>query len=65
MSTGGSNRPFQMETWLVQPGLNRLSDGDRVVVLEPRLMDLLTCLASRPGEIVSTEDLLETVWLDF
>ncbi len=62
MPTGDANKNFRMGTWLVQPSLNRLSDGDRVVTLEPRLMDLLTYLASRPGKIVSADDLLETVW---
>ena len=63
MPTGDdANKNFRMGTWLVQPDLNHLSDGDRVVSLEPRLMDLLTCLASRPGEIVSADDLLDRVW---
>jgi TolB-like protein/DNA-binding winged helix-turn-helix (wHTH) protein/tetratricopeptide (TPR) repeat protein len=51
-----------MGSWLVQPSLNRLSDADQVVTLEPRLMAVLTCLASRPGKIVSLDEMLDTVW---
>ncbi len=62
MPVGDTNKPFRIGAWLVQPDLNRLSDGDRVVTLEPRLMNVLTCLASRPGKIVSPDKLLDTVW---
>ncbi len=41
MSDGDANEPFQLGTWLVQPSLNRLSDGDQVVTIEPRVMDTL------------------------
>ncbi len=62
MPTDDANKPFRLGTWLVEPDLNRLSDGDRVIALEPRSMDLLTYLASQPGKTVSADDLLETVW---
>jgi TolB-like protein/DNA-binding winged helix-turn-helix (wHTH) protein len=62
MSVGDSNKPFRTGAWLVQPELNRLTDNDRVVTLEPRLMAVLSCLASKPGRIISTDELLETVW---
>jgi TolB-like protein/DNA-binding winged helix-turn-helix (wHTH) protein/Tfp pilus assembly protein PilF len=62
MPQGDANKNFRMGPWLVQPDRNRLSDGERVVTLEPRLMDVLTCLAGRPGEIVSADKLLDRVW---
>ena len=62
MSDGDANKPFRLGTWLVQPSLNRLYDGDHVVALEPRVMGVLVCLASRPGKIVSADDLLYTIW---
>ena len=62
MPEGDTITPFLLGTWLVEPDLNRLSDGDRVVALETRLMDVLTCLASRPGKIFSTDELLDSVW---
>ncbi len=57
-----SRDPFLIGGRLVQPALNRVSGegGDQQV--EPRLMHVLVCLASRPGEVISRTDLLETVW---
>ena len=48
--------------WLVQPTLGRISRGDTVLRLRPQLMDLLLCLASRPGETLSKEEILDIVW---
>jgi len=62
MQKGDTNKPFRIGSWLVEPGLNRVSDGDHVVALESRLMDTLVCLASRPGKIVSADELLDIVW---
>ncbi len=62
MPEGDANKPFRLGTWLVQPSLNRLSDGDQIVALEPRVMGVLVCLASRPGKIVSADELLDTIW---
>ena len=62
MPEGDANKPFRLGTWLVQPGLNRLSDGDQIVALEPRVMGVLVCLASRPGKILSADELLDTIW---
>jgi len=62
MPQGDANKNFRMGPWLVQPDLNRLSDGDRVVTLEPRVMGVLVCLAGRPGKIVNADELLDRVW---
>jgi len=55
---------FRVGTWLVQPKLNSISSGEAAVRLEPKVMEVLVCLASRPGEPVSKETLLKTVWPD-
>ncbi len=62
MPDGDANKDFRLGTWLVQPSLNRLSDGDQVVTIEPRVMDTLVCLARRRGKILSANELLDTVW---
>ena len=62
MFTGDAKKPFRMGSWLVQPDLNRLSDGDKIITLEPRAMGVLVCLARRPGQIVRADELLDTVW---
>ena len=62
MPASDAIKPFRIGTWLVEPDLNRLSDGDRVVTLELRVMGVLVCLASRPGKIVRASELLDSVW---
>ncbi len=54
--------PFQLGSWLVEPGLLQVSSGRRTVRLEPRTMAVLCHLAARPGVTVSREELLDTVW---
>jgi len=48
--------------WLVEPALDALRRGAETVRLEPKAMELLVALANRPGEVVSREELLSTVW---
>jgi DNA-binding winged helix-turn-helix (wHTH) protein len=56
--------PFRLGEWTVHPSLNRVARDDRWVQVEPRVMHVLVCLASRPGAVFSREDLLEAVWTD-
>ena len=48
--------------WSVDPALDALRRGAETVRLEPKAMELLLVLASRPGQVVSREELLSTVW---
>lgn len=58
-----SDAPFSLGDWLVQPQLNRLSrPGGGDVQLEPKMMDVLVCLARNPGDVVSREALIDAVW---
>jgi DNA-binding response OmpR family regulator len=52
---------FQVGEWTVEPEFGRLSRGEDVVHLEPRVMDLLVFLAGRPGEVVGTQQILDHV----
>jgi len=59
------NGDFRVGTWLVQPNLNTVSSNGTAVRLEPKVMEVLVCLASRPdGEPVSKEAILKIVWPD-
>src|SRR5262249_21614175 len=40
----------------------RLSSDDRTIQVRAKVMDLLTYLAERPGEVISKEQLLDDVW---
>lgn len=54
---------FKLGEWLVEPQLNRLMRPDgETVQLEPKMMDVLVCLARHAGEVVSREQLIDAVW---
>jgi DNA-binding winged helix-turn-helix (wHTH) protein len=55
---------FRVAGWLVQPSLNRLTSDDRVVQIEPKLMDVLVFLAENAGQVVSKNDITDAVWPD-
>lgn len=48
--------------WLVTPSVNQLSHSDRLVTLEPRLIDLLVFFARHPDEVLSRDELIDNVW---
>jgi DNA-binding winged helix-turn-helix (wHTH) protein len=56
--------PFRVGEWTADPAGLAVTDGERVVRLRPKVMDLLTALASRPGEVLSKGELLDLVWSD-
>jgi DNA-binding winged helix-turn-helix (wHTH) protein/TolB-like protein/Tfp pilus assembly protein PilF len=62
--TPETSRPFNIGDWRVDPKLDEISRGDLVLKLEPRMVRLLARLAENPGEVVSTQQLLESVWPD-
>jgi DNA-binding winged helix-turn-helix (wHTH) protein/tetratricopeptide (TPR) repeat protein len=56
------NGTFRLGKWLVSPTLNRLSRGDTVAHLRPKVMDVLVVLAAHPGEVVAKDAILAAVW---
>jgi DNA-binding winged helix-turn-helix (wHTH) protein/TolB-like protein/Tfp pilus assembly protein PilF len=55
---------FRVGGWTVEPALNQLSAEGRNVKVEPKAMAVLLYLAERPGQVVTRETLLSTVWRD-
>src|ERR1041385_8343341 len=53
---------FSVGEWTAEPSRNLLLRGDEQVRVEPRVMDVLVCLAERADQPVSKEDLIERVW---
>jgi len=53
---------FRLGPWRVEPGLNRISSNGSSLRLEPKVMEVLVCLAHHPSETLSKEHLLQTVW---
>lgn len=58
----GPPRDFVVGHALVQPSLNRISIEGRTAQVEPKVMQVLTLMASRPGAVIARETFLETVW---
>jgi len=55
---------FQLGEWRVEPELDRICSGARVVKLEPRVMKVLLHLAAHVGHTASVAEILEDVWPD-
>ncbi|MDD5564351.1 MAG: tetratricopeptide repeat protein [Thermoanaerobaculaceae bacterium] len=53
---------FRVGEWAAYPSLNQLVRGEFVVRLRPKVMDVLAHLASRPGDVVSKDEILDAVW---
>lgn len=48
--------------WRVDAGSGRISRNGETIRLDVRAMRLLLCLAGRPGQVVSIDDLINHVW---
>src|SRR5262249_25366362 len=48
--------------WIVDPSLNSMSSQGRTIRLEPKIGEVLLCLAQHPGETLSKERLFQAVW---
>jgi len=57
------SQPFMVGEWLVEPAIEHISKGDLKEKVEPRVMDLLVCLASKGGEVITREELESKVWV--
>ena len=55
---------FRIGLWRVDPAIDEISRDGTTVKLEPRTMRVLLCLAEHAGEVVSVNQLLDTVWKD-
>lgn len=59
-----STASFLVGDWRVRPSTCEIDRENTVVKLEPKVMDLLQVLASRPGEVFTRIQLEEQVWPD-
>ena len=53
---------FRVGSWQVRPDACEIAKGSTIVKLQPKMMDLLQLLASRPGEVFTRIQLGEQVW---
>jgi DNA-binding winged helix-turn-helix (wHTH) protein/TolB-like protein/Tfp pilus assembly protein PilF len=54
--------PLQIGEWSADPAINELGRAGETQRVEPKVMEVLMVLASRPGAVVSREELLSLVW---
>ena len=53
---------LQIGDWWADPATNELGRAGETQRIEPKVMEVLMVLASRPGAVVSREELLSIVW---
>jgi TolB-like protein/DNA-binding winged helix-turn-helix (wHTH) protein/Tfp pilus assembly protein PilF len=53
---------FRVGPWLARPSLNSVSCDGTTVRLEPKVMEVLVCLAAHPGETLPKDELIRAVW---
>jgi transcriptional activator of cad operon len=56
--------PLQIGEWCVDPSLDQITRDGKAVKLEPRAMGVLICLAEHAGQVITVDQLLDTVWKD-
>ncbi len=62
MITRAKTECLTVGAWRAERLTGRISRAGEARALEPRVMDLLFLLASRPGEVFSREEILERLW---
>jgi len=55
--------PFLIGAWVVHPDRRVIERRGETRALEPRHVDVLCVLASRQGQVVSVEELLDACWM--
>ncbi|MFQ5568299.1 MAG: winged helix-turn-helix domain-containing protein [Rhodothermales bacterium] len=55
---------WRMGDWLIDADTHRISGPEGTTRVEPKVMHVLRCLAEQPGQTVSIDRLLHTVWGD-
>ncbi|MEM7297772.1 MAG: winged helix-turn-helix domain-containing protein, partial [Bacteroidota bacterium] len=59
-----TTRAYRIGEWTVQPSLLKISKGEKVLKIEPQLMEVLNLLVVKSGQIVTKEELKNSIWSD-
>jgi TolB-like protein/DNA-binding winged helix-turn-helix (wHTH) protein len=59
---GADSPAMRIGAWRVDPAREQISKDGATVRLERRSMQLLLCLAEKPGQVLSVDQLLDQVW---
>ena len=60
-----SDSPFRLDKWIIHPAQGIVSHAEDAVEsrrIKPRAMEVLCFLAQRAGDVVSVEEILDTIW---
>lgn len=55
---------FYLENWYIEPHLGNVTGEHRTIRLEPKIMEVLVCMAERQGEVIRKEDFFQKTWSD-
>jgi len=55
---------YRFGPYTLDPGSYRLLNGDEIIQLSPKIIDLLLYLVARQPALVSKEDLFKALWPD-
>ena len=53
---------FAVGDYIIEPQLNRITGPEGVSVVEPKVMHVLTCMATQPGNVLTKDALIKEVW---
>lgn len=57
-----SKEKLRIGDWVLNPRTQLLSRGDAELQLNVKMFELLMCLCSKPGETVTRDEVIDTVW---
>jgi len=57
-----NSESFSINEWKVSPATLSIQKGEKIVKLEPKVMQVLAFLANQPGEVVTRQELEDHVW---
>jgi len=63
-STASLDRPFRLGGCEIDPATGDVRNGDQVTRLQPQAVEVLRYLASRPGRVVSRDEIEDSIWND-
>ena len=53
---------FRLEDWIIRPRRDCIERGDEIVHIHSKPMAVLECLAAAGGDVVTRNELFDTVW---
>ena len=56
------DKSFRLGRWIVRPQRGCIDSPDETIHITPKSMSVLVCLAKARGQVVSRNDILDTVW---